>query len=79
MIVNIRHPRNLVITNDRDFEAASNNPQEHQVDYILVSRLEGAVLQIIHQKYPELFDKGMPWTQLVKDFNGEWRLYRVLR
>lgn len=78
VIVNIRNPRNLVITNDRDFPEILDAPQDHGIDYILVSRLEGAVLQVIHHKYPDMFDGGVPWTELTEEFSDNWRLYRVL-
>lgn len=77
VLLNSRYPKQWVITNDRDFPEILENPYEHGVDYILVSRKIGAVLQIIHETYPELFEGGTHWTELVKDFDGEWRLYRV--
>ncbi|MDF2924968.1 MAG: hypothetical protein K0R57_3882 [Paenibacillaceae bacterium] len=77
VLLNTRYPERWVITNDRDFEPALLAPREHGVEYILVSKKIGSVLQIIHETYPDLFDKGAPWATLVRDFDGEWKLFRV--
>lgn len=77
VLLNTHYPGRWVITNDRDFEPALQAPARHGIDYILVSRKIGSVLQIIHETYPDLFDHGEPWATLVKDFDGEWKLFRV--
>ena len=77
VLLNSQYPRQWVITNDRDFMEILADPYAYGVDYVLVSRKIGAVLQIIHETYPGLFDHGTSWTELEKDFDGEWRLFRV--
>lgn len=79
VLLNSKFPGKWIITNDRDFMPALRQPQEYEVDYILVSRQIGSVLQIIHDIYPDLYDNRVGWAELEKDFNGDWRLYRVLR
>lgn len=77
VLLNSRYPKQWVITNDRDFMEILEDPYAHGVDYVLVSKKIGAVLQIIHETYPELFEKGTYWAELAADFEGEWRLFRV--
>lgn len=77
VLLNTSFPRQWVITNDRDFEKILPDPYENGVEYILVSKKIGSVLQIIHETYPDLYEKGTFWTELEKDFNGEWKLFRV--
>lgn len=77
VLVNSRYPKQYVITNDRNFHEALTAPRENGIGYILVSKLEGAVLQVLHTQYPELFDGGYDWAELIRDFEGEFRLYRI--
>ncbi|NOU93077.1 hypothetical protein GC093_07490 [Paenibacillus sp. LMG 31456] len=77
VLLNSTYPRQWIITNDRNFTQALDDPRSFKVDYILVSKQKGSVLQVIHEKYPDLFKQGTAWTELVKDFQGEWRLYRI--
>jgi len=78
IIVNSKYPDKLAITNDRDFKTLLSDPQKNGVDFILVPKVDGTVLQVIHEHYPEMFDGGIAWTEFVEDFNGAWRLYSVL-
>jgi len=77
VLLNSHFPRQWVITNDRDFADILEDPYAYGVDYILVNKKIEATLQVIHGTYPELFDHGTFWTELEKDFYGEWKLYRV--
>lgn len=72
-----RNPKQFVITNDRNFNEVLLSPNQHGVQYILVSMLEGSALQAIHRQYPDLFIGGYEWAELIRDFEGVWRLYRV--
>ena len=77
VLLNSQYPKQWVITNDRNFMDILEDPYAYGVDYVLVSKKIGAVLQIIHETYPDLFAHGTFWTELEKDFDGEWKLYRV--
>lgn len=77
VLLNSQYPKQWVITNDRDFMDILEDPYAHGVDYVLVSKKIGAVLQIIHETYPDLYEQGTFWTELEKDFDGEWKLFRV--
>lgn len=77
ILVNSLDPKQYVITNDRNFREALLSPRTHGIGYILVSKMEGATLQVIHEQYPELFHNGYAWTELTQDFEGEFRLYRI--
>lgn len=77
VLLNSRYPKQRVVTNDRNFAEMLKDPYAHGVDYILVSKKIGAVLQIIHETYPALYEEGADWAEPVKDFDGEWRLFRA--
>ncbi|MDQ0188907.1 glycosyltransferase family 39 protein [Alicyclobacillus cycloheptanicus] len=77
VIVNVRHPKHLVITSDRDFVAALHHPVSHHVQYILVPQPDATYrFDAVNQAYPDLYAHGSRWAKLVKQFPG-WRLYRV--
>ncbi|MEK3950136.1 glycosyltransferase family 39 protein [Paenibacillus sp. FSL H7-0703] len=79
MIVYSQHPKRFLITSDYSFNKALSYPQDHHVDYILVPKImSGMPLSKINMVYPNLYEKGAPWVQLEREFNGEWRLYKVL-
>ncbi|MDF2924969.1 MAG: hypothetical protein K0R57_3883 [Paenibacillaceae bacterium] len=78
ILVNSAYPAQWIITNDRDFNENLKDPVGKGVDYILVSKAKGSVYRVIDANYPFLFEGRETWTRLVKDFNGEWRLYQVI-
>lgn len=78
ILVSSAYPKQWVITNDRDFNEKLKRPYEEGVSYILVSKSKGSVYQVIHANYPHLFDEKEPWAELVRDFEGQWRLYRII-
>ncbi|KOS03831.1 glycosyltransferase family 39 protein [Paenibacillus polymyxa] len=79
MIVYSQYPKRFLITSDYSFNKALSYPQDHHVDYILVPKImSGMPLSKINMVYPNLYEKGAPWVQLEREFNGEWRLYKVL-
>ncbi|POR26694.1 glycosyltransferase family 39 protein [Paenibacillus polymyxa] len=79
MIVYSEYPKRFLITSDYSFNKALSYPQDNHVDYILVPKImSGMPLSKINMVYPNLYEKGAPWVQLEREFNGEWRLYKVL-
>ncbi|MGQ3480929.1 glycosyltransferase family 39 protein [Paenibacillus sp. TY11] len=79
MIVYSQYPKRFLITSDYSFNKALSYPQDNHVDYILVpNTMSGMPLSKINMVYPNLYEKGAPWVQLEREFNGEWRLYKVL-
>ncbi|MCV9949781.1 glycosyltransferase family 39 protein [Paenibacillus sp. BT-177] len=79
MIVYSQYPKRFLITSDYSFNKALSYPQENHVDYILVPKImSGMPLSKINMVYPNLYEHGAPWIQLEREFNGEWRLYKVL-
>ncbi|GMA50966.1 hypothetical protein GCM10025857_23230 [Alicyclobacillus contaminans] len=77
VIVNTRNPKRLIITSDRDFQAALHNPPAHHVQFMLVPEPD-TVFQFdaINLQYPQFYAHGAKWATLVKQFPG-WRLYAV--
>ncbi|ADM72132.1 hypothetical protein GMA19_04375 [Paenibacillus polymyxa E681] len=79
MIVYSQYPKRFLITSDYSFNKALSYPQDSHVDYILVPKImSGMPLSKINMVYPNLYEKGAPWVKLEREFNGEWRLYKVL-
>ncbi|MGW8443678.1 hypothetical protein ACWGXJ_22470 [Paenibacillus sp. S33] len=79
MIVYSQYPKRFLITSDYSFNKTLSYPQDNHVDYILVPKImSGMPLSKINMVYPNLYEKGAPWVQLEREFNGEWRLYKVL-
>ncbi|NEW06387.1 glycosyltransferase family 39 protein [Paenibacillus sp. SYP-B3998] len=79
IIMGSHHPQNFVITSDHDFMDSLANPKEHKINFILVPNPQ-AVLSLdgVNQKYPYLYDQGAEWASLYKEFNGYWKLYKIL-
>jgi len=79
IIMGSKTPRNFVITSDDDFEDSLLAPAEHHIDYILVPNPQ-AVLSLdgVNQEYPTLYEQGAEWVQLEQEFDGYWKLYKVL-
>lgn len=74
-----KRPKTYVVTSDRDFEAAVNDPVRHHIRYLLVSNF--AIADALQRKWPTLYDDGGGVATLVKTYTGvsygNWRLYRV--
>lgn len=83
MIMLYRYPERLVITTDRDFITALDNPTKF-VDYVLMLDPETSDggFNVIAARYPRLFENGASWAKLEQDFTDtyrRWRLFRVIR
>lgn len=73
------HPERYVITSDRIFHAALDDPQSYGIEYILTLNPTLATSgSAIHSKYPGLYEDGARWLELYKEFGpNDWRLYKV--
>ncbi|MCL4535470.1 MAG: hypothetical protein M1370_09975 [Bacteroidetes bacterium] len=75
-------PNEMVLTTDTDFLPILRDPVG-QVDQILVPypSFDAKGRSDILKQYPDLYDGGKPWAQLVHEFPGPsaWRLYQVQR
>lgn len=69
-----------VETIDTNFPVVVNKPlADTKVKYILVHDANGVGgLDAINKRYPHLFESGLSFTTLKKDF-GQWRLYKIIR
>lgn len=78
--VNAPDPKLFVVTSDRDWEAALNQPQVYGVEYFLVPDPVGAqAVDRLNTQYPTLFADGGGFSVLVgTTADGGWRLYRVI-
>jgi hypothetical protein len=81
VIMTVKHPERLFISNDTDYFKVLANPIG-TVKYILVldPTTEGAV-NTINLTYPTLFDDGATWATLVWDSGdatiNHWRMYEI--
>lgn len=86
IIVNSDHPRQFVITPDRDFKAILADPAAFDIQYILVPQphMELSELDAINREYPTMWEDGAGMATLVRSFDGHapyltWRLYKLDR
>jgi hypothetical protein len=78
-------PRQFIITSDRDFKQALNDPTGLGVEYLLVPDPAGiGKLDALNRTYPDIYVTGAGVGQLVTSFQSQdpaspnWRLYRVI-
>ncbi len=77
VILSMNSTYNIITTCSYNFEAALENPKEHNVGYILTVNPTGlGVSDAVNVKYSDLFENGASWCTLEKDF-GDYRLYQV--
>jgi hypothetical protein len=79
IVMQVKNPRQLVITSDEDFAAILNNPRG-RVTAFLVPRPTGADRQdAIDRQYPRLWAGKVKWTRLVVAFHdgAQYRLYLI--
>lgn len=80
IILQSRFPRRFYISSDVDFKQAVSNPIKHGVDYVLIPRTgSSAIISAVNNAYPNLFEHGAEWAELVKDFGTGWKLYRITK
>lgn len=85
VILDLRRPEQFVITSDRDFARALDDPASAGIRYVLVPpphSILGA-LDAVNRAYPSLYDTGADVATLVHRFTDssdahyDWKLYRV--
>lgn len=83
VILSSGNPKQFVITSDSDYMSALEDPVGHRIDYVMVPNPNGEgrlfTLDSINEKYPRLYDEGAEWAELEKEFDGFWKLYKVIR
>jgi hypothetical protein len=80
IVMNSPHASSFIVTSDRDFEAAVNEPDVHHVAYFLVPEPTGlGTIDRINRLYPSFWRDGGGFGSLVADLGGteHWRLYRI--
>lgn len=78
VILNLDSPDNVITTCSYTFVDAVAHPQEHNVQYILTIASEGiGTADAINTRYPDLYENGISWCSLIKDFGG-YRLYEII-
>jgi hypothetical protein len=80
VILQSEFPKRFYISSDFDFKKAISDPKQYQVDYILIPKPGSAsVISAINNEYPNLFEHGAAWAELVHDFDSKWRLYKITK
>ncbi len=78
VILNLESTSNVITTCSYIFEAAVENPFDHDVKYILTISLKGAgASDAINIYYPDLYENGASWCNLIFEI-GDYRLYEVI-
>jgi hypothetical protein len=82
IVLQSRHPRQFLITTDRDFKQAVADPVVFGVRYILVISPEGlGSIDAINRARPGFYETGEGLGRLVKTYGqggmGSWRLYEL--
>jgi hypothetical protein len=83
LIVQAKHPKVFVITNDRDFERILANPTGFGAHYLVAPNpgIEG--LDAVDREYPTLYATGGGFAKQIHQFNlpycGTYRLFHLIR
>jgi hypothetical protein len=76
VILNMDSTDKVITTCSYTFKEAIEDPEEFDVQYILLVDPEIGVADAINNYYPGLYENGAEWCTLEKDF-GDYRLYKV--
>lgn len=80
IILESHYPKRFFISSDYNFKKAISDPSLFGVEYILIPKPGSpSVISAVNNAYPNLFEHGADWAELVKSFGDEWRLYRVTK
>jgi hypothetical protein len=83
IVLDSAHPRQFVITSDRDFRPVVSDPITFSVRYVLVPVGGGlGGLDAIERQWPSMYDTGAGIGRLVREFGIQdsafrWRLYQL--
>ena len=73
-------PKQFVITPDRDFTVALNDPGGYGVRFALVTSRQDSSADAVATRYPGIFDDGGGVSTLARQWQDDsgftWRLYR---
>jgi len=83
-MLEMKQPKVLVVTSDRDFQPALQDPPDFHVTYLMTNDPHSAdgALNAVNEAYPTLYADGGGFATLTKDWPAsddcpEFRLYRV--
>jgi len=81
IILNVKVPQNMVTSSNYIFEKAIKNPRACHIDYVIIpSPVNDLNCQdAVNRAYPKLYTDGASWCELVKEFDGYYRLYQVIK
>ncbi|MDX6199627.1 MAG: hypothetical protein QOJ79_2778 [Actinomycetota bacterium] len=82
VVLGSRHPKQFVITNDRDFQRVLADPIAFHAKYVLVPPRGGlGDLNEINRQYPTMYESGAGIAKLAHEFSGKgcpaFRLYQL--
>lgn len=78
VILSLDKPENIITTTHDNFDLAIIQPIHEDVEYILIPKPAGVgLLDAINHTYPDMYDHGTQWLELVEDFEG-YRMYKVI-
>jgi hypothetical protein len=66
----------FLLTTDRQFQAAMENPGTFTSRYIMLTR--GSLNDFVTKTWPHLWDVGADWAEFVFEQDG-WKLYRITK
>lgn len=77
-----QHPRQFVITSDRDFRSSVADPVGRQIRYLLVPQPTWAPIDALQRARPDLYRNGGGISTVVMtwhgtSYNGDWRLLKI--
>ncbi len=80
IILQVRNPKQLIITSDQDFESILHNPLGRVNAFLLPKPVGVANLSAIDLAYPHMWAGHVKWTRLIKTFSdpAAYRLYAIL-
>jgi hypothetical protein len=80
-VLQSNHPRQFVITPDRDFQRILADPATFTVRYLLVPSGSGySSLDAVGRAYPTMFEDGAGIARRIAEFGSgvfAWRLYQM--
>ncbi|NJP40265.1 glycosyltransferase family 39 protein [Oscillospiraceae bacterium HV4-5-C5C] len=78
-IMNIEDQDSLVISCSLNFEAAVQDPQANQIDYVVVPQIGSyGNMDALNIQYPDLYNHGAAWCTEVATI-GEFKIFKVLK
>ncbi|SPF47476.1 conserved membrane hypothetical protein [Candidatus Desulfosporosinus infrequens] len=80
IILQSKFPTQFYIPSDKEFINAVTDPEKYKVSYILLPNPKlVSGINVINMAYPNLYNQGADWVELVKEFGAKWKLYKVIQ